>query len=193
MTDFGEPARTSHISKMVLSIGKFGGPSGIRTQDRRIKSQWLQLQNSPKTASKNRETAGKQLKTAGKRQVSGHLPDTKWQQWQHLKKGGNAGLRPKKHTCANITTYSCRSGSDGRGPPNGAWRHRRITGLISNPKQRRISQLAHLASPLLCAACAPPCAGPHAPRPRDGCRVMPQRGIPFGNVNSAVTRKPNRS
>ena len=23
-----------------------GGPSGIRTQDRRIKSQWLQLQNS---------------------------------------------------------------------------------------------------------------------------------------------------
>ena len=37
-----------------------GGPSGIRTQDRRIKSQWLQPQNSPKTASKNRETAGKQ-------------------------------------------------------------------------------------------------------------------------------------
>ncbi len=41
--------------------------------------------------------------------------------------------------------------------------------------------------------CAPPCAWPHAPRPRDGCRVMPQRGIAFGNVNSAVTRKPNRS
>ena len=53
---------------------------------------------------------------------------------------------------------SLRSGSDGRGPPNGARRHRRIAGLISNPKQRRISQLAHLASPLLCAACAPPCA-----------------------------------
>ena len=33
----------------------------------------------------------------------------------------------------------------------------------------------------------------HAPRPRDGCRVMPQRGIPFGSVDSAVTRKPNRS
>ena len=47
----------------------------------------LQPQNSPKTASKNRETAGKQLKTAGKRQVSGHLPDTKWRQWRHLKKG----------------------------------------------------------------------------------------------------------
>ena len=70
-----------------LMLGLCGGPSGIRTQDRRIKSQWLQPQNSPKTASKNRETAGKQLKTAGKRQVSGHLPDTKWQQWQHLKKG----------------------------------------------------------------------------------------------------------
>ena len=26
VTDFGEPARTSHISKMVLSIVKFGGP-----------------------------------------------------------------------------------------------------------------------------------------------------------------------
>ena len=25
VTDFGEPARTSHISKMVLSIVKFGG------------------------------------------------------------------------------------------------------------------------------------------------------------------------
>ena len=85
-------------------VGVSGGPSGIRTQDRRIKSQWLQPQNSPKTASKNRETAGKQLKTAGKRQVSGHLPDTKWQQWQHLKKEGNAGLRPKEHTCANIAT-----------------------------------------------------------------------------------------
>ncbi len=84
--------------------GKCGGPSGIRTQDRRIKSQWLQLQNSPKTASKNRETAGKQLQTAGKRQVSGHLPDTKWRQWRHLKRGGNAGLRPKEHTCANIAT-----------------------------------------------------------------------------------------
>ena len=83
-------------------VGVSGGPSGIRTQDRRIKSQWLQPQNSPKTASKNRETAGKQLKTAGKRQVSGHLPDTKWQQWQHLKRGGNAGLRPKPYTCANI-------------------------------------------------------------------------------------------
>ena len=81
-----------------------GGPSGIRTQDRRIKSQWLQLQNSLKTASKNRETAGKQLKPAGKRQVSGHLPDTKWRQWRHLKKGGNAGLRPKEHTCATIAT-----------------------------------------------------------------------------------------
>ena len=47
--------------------------------------------------------------------------------------------------------------------------------------------------PLLCAACAPPGAWPHAPRPRDGYLLMPQRGIPFGNVNSAVTRKPNRS
>ena len=37
-----------------------GGPSGIRTLDRRIKSQWLQLQNS--------------RKTAGKTQVSGHFP-----------------------------------------------------------------------------------------------------------------------
>ena len=33
-----------------------GGPSGIRTQDRRIKSQWLQPQNSPKTASKQQES-----------------------------------------------------------------------------------------------------------------------------------------
>ena len=31
---------------------------------------------------------------------------------------------------------------------------------------------------LLCAACAPPCAYPHAPRPRDACLVMAQRGIP---------------
>ena len=30
-TGFGKSARTSHISKMVLSIVKFGGPAGIRT------------------------------------------------------------------------------------------------------------------------------------------------------------------
>ena len=78
--------------------GFSGGPSGIRTQDRRIKSQWLQPQNSPKTASKNRETAGKQLKTAGKRQVSGHLPDTKWRQWRHLKKEGEMQASGQKST-----------------------------------------------------------------------------------------------
>ena len=59
-------------------------------------------------------------------------------------------------------------------------------------RRRRLRQ-ASPELPLLCAACAPPCAWPHAPRPRDGCRVMPQRGIPFGKVNPAVTRKPNRS
>ena len=84
----------------IFDVEVSGGPSGIRTQDRRIKSQWLQLQNSLKTASKNRETAGKQLKTAGKRQVSGHLPDTKWQQWQHLKKRGKCRPQAKRaHMC----------------------------------------------------------------------------------------------
>ena len=35
VTDFGEPARTSHNSKMVLSIVKFGGPSlRLGTPDR---------------------------------------------------------------------------------------------------------------------------------------------------------------
>ena len=131
-----------------------------------------QPQNSLKKPGNCRETAQNSRKAAGIRPPSRYKMAT----MATPKKGGNAGLRPKKHTCANITTYSCRSGSDGRGPPNGAWRHRRITSLISNPKQRRISQLAHLASPLLCAARAPPCAWPHAPRPRDGCRVMPQRG-----------------
>ena len=29
MTDSGEPTRTSHISKMVLSIVKFGGPKWL--------------------------------------------------------------------------------------------------------------------------------------------------------------------
>ena len=81
-----------------------GGPSGIRTQDRRIKSQWLQPQNSPENAPKTPETAGFRPKEHETTQVSGHLPDTKWRQWRHLKKGGNAGLRPKEHTCANIAT-----------------------------------------------------------------------------------------
>ena len=31
LADFGEPARTSHISKMVLSVVKFGGPEEART------------------------------------------------------------------------------------------------------------------------------------------------------------------
>ena len=62
MTDFGEPARTSHISKMVLSIVKFGGPSGIRTQDRRIKSQWLKLQDSTKNARNCTKNARKRTK-----------------------------------------------------------------------------------------------------------------------------------
>ena len=34
VTDFREPARTSHISKMVLSIVKFGGPIGTLTCER---------------------------------------------------------------------------------------------------------------------------------------------------------------
>ena len=47
-----------------------GGPSGIRTQDRRIKSQWLKLQNSTKT----HETAGKRTKAHEKTQISGRQP-----------------------------------------------------------------------------------------------------------------------
>ena len=43
VADFGEPSRPSHISKMVLSIVKFGGPCGDRTHDTRIKSPVLCL------------------------------------------------------------------------------------------------------------------------------------------------------
>ena len=49
-----------------------GGPSGIRTQDRRIKSQWLKLQNSPKTASKARKMQG----NSSKQQESGRFQAT---------------------------------------------------------------------------------------------------------------------
>ena len=49
-----------------------GGPSGIRTQDRRIKSQWLQPQNSPKTASKARKMQG----NSSKQQESGRSQAT---------------------------------------------------------------------------------------------------------------------
>ena len=60
------PASETWCSRPTLGCvncpGISGGPSGIRTQDRRIKSQWLQLQNC--------------RETVGKTQVSGHLPDT---------------------------------------------------------------------------------------------------------------------
>ena len=98
------PPPLQRTSASRLSILSYGGPSGIRTQDRRIKSQWLKLQNSTENAPKTPETAGFRPKEHETTQVSGHLPDTKWRQWRHLKKGGNAGLRPKEHTCANIAT-----------------------------------------------------------------------------------------
>ena len=53
-------------------VGVSGGPSGIRTQDRRIKSQWLQPQNSPKTASKARKMQG----NSSKQQESGRFQAT---------------------------------------------------------------------------------------------------------------------
>ena len=53
-----------------------GGPSGIRTQDRRIKSQWLQLQNSPKTAPKQPQKTGKLQGNSSKQQESGRFQAT---------------------------------------------------------------------------------------------------------------------
>ena len=58
-----------------------GGPSGIRTQDRRIKSQWLKLQNSTENARKTHETAGFRPKEHETTQVSAHLPDTKYDKY----------------------------------------------------------------------------------------------------------------
>ena len=61
-----------------------GGPSGIRTQDRRIKSQWLQLQDSTENARKTHENARNcrsQQETAGTNAVSAHLPDTKYDKY----------------------------------------------------------------------------------------------------------------
>ena len=41
-------------------VGVSGGPSGIRTQDRRIKSQWLQPQNSLKKPGNCRGNSSRQ-------------------------------------------------------------------------------------------------------------------------------------
>ncbi len=51
-----------------------GGPSGIRTQDRRIKSQWLKLQNSTKNARKRTKAHEKRRSQA----ANPGILDTKW-------------------------------------------------------------------------------------------------------------------
>ena len=94
---------STNLSVKALDFVKFGGPSGIRTQDRRIKSQWLKLQDSTKNArkrTKTHETAGLSRKQQGQTQVSGHLSDTNMTNMTHMR-SGNAGLRPKGHICAN--------------------------------------------------------------------------------------------
>ena len=89
-------------------VGVSGGPSGIRTQDRRIKSQWLQPQNSLKKPGNCRETAQNSRKAAGFRPP----PRYKMATMATPKKGGNAGLRPKEHTCANIATVRALTDED---------------------------------------------------------------------------------
>ena len=56
-----------------------GGPSGIRTQDRRIKSQWLKLQNSTKNArncTKLQENAGNCKDLLRRFESEGDIGDT---------------------------------------------------------------------------------------------------------------------
>ena len=58
-----------------------GGPSGIRTQDRRIKSQWLKLQNSTKNARKRtklQENARRRTKKRRSQAANPGILDTKW-------------------------------------------------------------------------------------------------------------------
>ena len=60
------------------------GPLGFEPRTDGLKVSGSSLRTAPKqpqNSVKSQENAGKQLKTAGKRQVSGHLPDTKYDKY----------------------------------------------------------------------------------------------------------------
>ena len=84
-----------------------GGPSGIRTQDRRIKSQWLKLQNRTKNARKRTKL---QVSAGNSRDKRRFQATSQIQNMTNMTRirGGNAGLRPKGHICANAVV-ACQS------------------------------------------------------------------------------------
>ena len=76
------------------------GPLGFEPRTDGLKVSGSSLKTAGAKHLKNARNCRFQLKTAGKTQVSGHLPDTKYDKYDAYEKGGNAGSQAKRaHMC----------------------------------------------------------------------------------------------